>query len=113
MKVFVYRNLHKQCFSVKALDGPMKGKVVARLNKLVLTHCEFKVSKAGRKRVLEKKQKNVHAGVVGLWTKLETFDLNQEVTYNPYKFDQFYFKETEQPIEMAKTVLFDYPKVYV
>lgn len=31
MRVFVYFNLHKRCFSIKALEGAMKGRVVARL----------------------------------------------------------------------------------
>ena len=29
LKCFVYFNLHKKCFSVKALEGPSKGRVFA------------------------------------------------------------------------------------
>lgn len=65
MRVFVYFNLHKKCFSVKALDGVSKGKVVFHADKVMLRNVEFRVSEAGRKRVLETGRKQVHAGVVG------------------------------------------------
>jgi hypothetical protein len=65
MKVFVYFNLHKKCFSVKALEGVNKGKVVQHTDNIVLLLPKFKVSEAGRQRVLREKRKNVHAGVVG------------------------------------------------
>jgi len=92
MKVFVYFNLHKKCFSVKALDGENKGKVVQHTDNVVLLLPEFKVSEAGRQRVLREKRKNVHAGVAG-W--LDVFDcpMNKDyytqVRYNPYKYYSF------------------------
>ena len=64
MKVYVYFNLHKRCFSVKALEGQAKGLVIAYANDVVLFDPVFKVSKAGRDRVLRERKKNVHAGVV-------------------------------------------------
>lgn len=112
MKVFVYRNLQKDCFSVKALEGPQKGRVVMRVKNLCLSSAFFKVSKAGRNRVLEMKQKNVHAGVVGQLCNMN-LQLTNEVTYNPYKSDTFYLKSTEGSIETANFVMFNYPKVYV
>ena len=65
MKVFVYFNLHRKLFSVKALEGPDKGKVIGHTTYLWLKDVTFKVSEAGRQRVLREKRKNVHAGVVG------------------------------------------------
>jgi hypothetical protein len=38
MKVFVYFNLHKKCFSIKALEGAMKGRVVAHRDTVLLFH---------------------------------------------------------------------------
>jgi len=32
LKVFCYFNLHRKCFSIKALEGPNKGRVVAHIN---------------------------------------------------------------------------------
>ena len=111
MKVFVYFNLHRKCFSVKALEGEFKGRVVAHASHVNLIHCTFKVSEAGRQRVLREKRKNVHAGVVGQLVKLTFMGEkdkccyieniyrcayqypHKRVKYNPYKLDSFYREE--------------------
>ena len=67
MRVFVYFNLHKKCFSIKALEGADKGRVIAHRDTVVLDGCKLLVSEAGRQRVLREKRKNVHAGVSGTW----------------------------------------------
>lgn len=107
MKVFVYFNLHRKCFSVKALEGAKKGRVVAHVNDAIVYNPTFKVSEAGRQRVLRERKKNVHAGVVGQWYEGE-FNAKRcaelmeytgrAVTYNPYRFDSFVYKNTETPI---------------
>ena len=106
--VEVYRNLHKDCWSV-------------RQNKLVRFHTDyiclqdvtFVVSKAGQLRVLKNGQKNVHAFVKGLlcnpreqWAN-RVSDHYDEVTYNPYKYDSFVFADTKKPIFHAKFVDMD------
>jgi hypothetical protein len=103
MKVFVYFNLHRKCFSVKALEGSCKGRVIDHLNGLTLANATFKVSEAGRQRVLQEKRKNVHAGVVGT---LVNYDPNPmlRVTYNPYKGSNFVLCGTGDPILAASTV---------
>lgn len=107
MKVFVYRNLHKNCWSVKALEGENKGRVIHHAQNVNLTHCTFKVSKAGRERVLREQSKNVHAGVVGnlsfigemgdtsLWKCASTYPAFIPVTYNPYKYSTFVRKNND------------------
>lgn len=66
MKVKVYFNLHKHCFSVVSLEkGDSYGKVVAHVSEIMLSEVKFKVSEAGRQRVLREKRKNVHAYCVG------------------------------------------------
>ena len=67
MKVFVYFNLHRKMWSVKALEGPQKGRVVARTGYVELENVRPRVSQKGRDRVLREKRKNVHAGLVGEW----------------------------------------------
>jgi len=107
MKVFVYFNLHKRCFSIKALEGADKGRVVAHSNALLLHNVTFKVSEAGRQRVIREKRKNVHAGVVGEWNCVEQLAVVGEgkaVTYNPYVYDSFVYRETKQPVKQAQTV---------
>src|SRR5205085_2292095 len=105
MKVFVYFNLHKKCFSVKALEGANKGRVIAHTNELDLYDVEFKVSEAGRQRVLREQKKNVHAGVVGFTDAelpfIPMLDRCKSVTYNPYKFASFVLKDTEEPVKEA------------
>ena len=93
MRVFVYRNLHKNCWSVKALEGENKGRVIRHAQSVMLSNCTFKVSEAGRQRVLRERSKNVHAGVVG---QLVSSDVDVvymphsvPVTYNPYKYSTF------------------------
>lgn len=105
-KVFAYRNLHRQCWSVKALEGPFKGRVIYHANDLTLGWCDFKVSQAGRQRVLREQKKNVHAGVVGYLTDCgeiatDGIDLNVPVTYNPYKYDSFVDARCEVPVSSA------------
>lgn len=108
-KVFVYFNLHKKCFSVKALEGAMKGRVIAHRHDVVLYDATFKVSEAGRQRVLREKSKNVHAGVCGTWDERsfdrQTIDqiivIGQAIMYNPYKYDSFVTLYGEAPVKTA------------
>jgi hypothetical protein len=103
MRVFVYRNLRKQCFSIKALEGPNKGRVIAHRSFVDLTDVAFKVSEAGRQRVLRTGQKNVHAGLVGQWDDrlLPTRTEVALVRYNPRESGEFRL-EDGTPIRTAK-----------
>ena len=129
MRVFIYFNLHQKCLSIKALEGEHRGKVIAHAHSAQLTGVEFKVSEAGRQRVITEQKKNVHAGIVGeLWgadIKRFRFTLNREeresiswfdpahhaadwltdVTYNPYKYKSFVRKSDDtQPVLTSKFV---------
>ena len=109
-KVFVYFNLHKKCFSIKSLKT---GRVIQHSNEVTLENCQFKVTEAGRQRVLKQKRKNVHAGVVGYITSSSEEVCDTEVRYNPYKYMTF-VKSDEQPIFAArKVVLSAKPKVSI
>jgi hypothetical protein len=93
-RVQVYKNLHKNMFSV--CQG---GKVIFHCKHLVLRDCKYLVGDAGNKKVRETGVKNVHARISGFLstrTKLECnsspldeFPLWVEVRYNPYKYKQF------------------------
>jgi hypothetical protein len=90
-RVEVYWNLHRDLFSVRALSGPDKGRVVTHTRLIDLGDVTFVVQPAGRARVLAEGRKNVHAFVRG--TVLCSLDgVNADytkVTYNPYKTDSF------------------------
>jgi len=102
MNVKVYRNLHKKCFSVVSIET---GRVIMHTSSICLKDVKFKVSKAGRERVLKSKQKNVHAFVYGHIID----DIGKEeglvpVSYNPYLKDSFYIISTNETISEAKFV---------
>lgn len=108
MKVFCYFNLHRKCFSVKALEGPNKGRVIAHRDSVTLVDGVFKVSEAGRQRVLRERKKNVHAGVVGQFMDGEDNSFvainGSAITYNPYKYSSFVHLYGEHPIQSARIV---------
>lgn len=106
MRVFVYFNLHKKVWSIKALEGINKGRVIAHKNKLSVLNATFKVSQAGRNRVLREKRKNVHAGVVGQLCH-HINDFSTQVSYNPYKAEYFYRKDDNTPVYGAEVVSFN------
>ena len=98
--VFVYRNLHKGCLSVQQ-DGIVRCHVL----NIVLEDVEFRVSKAGQKRVRDEKKKNVHAKVKGMVVKKpsEILELGwHEAYYNPYQTDEFIDLETGKYLKSAK-----------
>jgi hypothetical protein len=107
MRVFVYWNLHRGLWSVKALDGPDKGRVIARRYDVLLSDAEGKVYEAGRQRVLREKRKNVHAGIVGQFELLgktsrlahPIIEIGDRITYNPYKYERFVHTVDESPFE--------------
>ena len=76
----------------------MSKPVKAHLNRVYLHNVKFKVSEAGRQRVIKEQRKNVHAfaiGVIGppsfeLWGKDSV-----SVSYNPYKYSTFVTSEGE------------------
>lgn len=119
MKVFVYFNLHKKLFSIKSMEGENKGKVIGHSPAVVLDNVKFKVSEAGRQRVIREQRKNVHAGVIGYLNEqgirlvLATRDLTTKVTYNPYLYESFVNADTFEPVLAADTALLVNKKIYI
>jgi hypothetical protein len=79
MRIRLYRNLSPQyrqqrAWSVMAMEGPKKGRVVDVVDGALIRNADFVVSEAGRQRVLREKSKNVHAFVQG--ELVRTWDLN-------------------------------------
>lgn len=107
LKVFIYWNLTRNVWSVKALTGPNKGRVIYHKNEISLVNCEFRVSEKQRQSILKNKRKVVHAGVVGYITNEDniTNETPITVTYNPYKYSSFVNRsDTSQPIHKATYV---------
>lgn len=115
MRVFVYFNLHRKMWSVKALEGPDKGRVISRSKYVVLRGVTPKVSEAGRQRVLREGRKNVHAGLVGELVQGEAVDLPSvasKVTYNPRKHTTFVYEYDESPFLGSDLVVLANKAVY-
>jgi len=105
MRVFVYRNLHKNCLSVRCVKTK---RVIAHVDFILLEDCKFKVSQKGRERVLKEKRKNVHAGVEGNWIDKKTVMLttnSRHVIYNPHKHNTFVDTITFIPRHESKNAI--------
>lgn len=113
-RVYVYYNLHKHVWSVRALQGPNKGRVVLHTNTLTLDRCEMRVSEASRQRVLREKSKNVHAGIVGILMSSPAGRSPSDIhiTYNPYLYATFVRAASKEPIFSASRVFFEQYKVW-
>ena len=102
-KVYVYKNLHKDCYSVKQ-DGLVK----LHTHNICLWDASFRVGKKGRERVLNEKRKNVHAGVSGYidtdWNDENYPDNTRSVIYNPYKYESFVDGSKETPVYWSSRV---------
>lgn len=107
MKVMVYYNLNKRTFSVKHNE-----KVIMHSDYVKLGDVEFRVRSGGRDKVRSEKVKNVHAFVIGTlldyheypFDSLPVTNLHRIVTYDPYKFNSFVYKDNEEPVYKANEV---------
>lgn len=83
-----------------------KGLVIAHVKYAKLTDAKFKVSEAGRQRVIKEKRKNVHAFIEGIWDSANDgmFDMVtvKRVSYNPYQSGNFICDGN--PIQTAEAV---------
>jgi hypothetical protein len=130
----VYCNIKRGVLSVKALEGADKGRVVAHVERLLMKDVEFRVSQAGRERVVKTQRKSVHAGAVGeieaLWgatlrgeianstikgigvgRPFTAFD-GPQLYYNPHKTKTFVEMSDRTPVTGADRLLLDGCKVF-
>lgn len=106
-KVMCYYDLHRHTFSVT-----YKGLVMLKADYLRLSDVEFRVRQGGKQKVRNEQRKNVHAFVIGYLDDYCEFpcddipepESNEVITYNPYKYDTFVVKSTEEPIYNANEI---------
>lgn len=113
MRVRVYWNLHKDCYSVLDWEprSRKKGRLVCHLSELMLKDAKFVVQPSGNKRVRDEKRKNVHAFIEGEWheyAKRSTFVMMGKVRYNPYKNVAFVLTHDEREVEVASEAHLSY-----
>jgi hypothetical protein len=112
VRVHFHLRIHK--WSVTALTGERKGRVIAHVDQFALRDCTFKVSEAGRRRVLQRKQRMVHAWVEGVVVPPEgTVPVGaEEFCYNPYRCGAFTRRGSLEPILSAANAWFIDKKAY-
>ena len=120
MRVRVYYNLTRAVWSIKAMEGPFYGKVIAYADEVTIDDAHTVVSQAGRERVLREKQKNVHAYIDGTLNTVEGLEMRkyavdlggleteerpwmpsgrQQVRYNPFQVAHFYWDHDGESTE--------------
>jgi len=139
MKVEVYFNLHRKVWSVRALEGRNKGRVIVHAERVILRDAKFVVQQAGRDKVVREQRKNIHAFVRGeleavkggeatrcvpswmhplleeCWTRddgryaRQGAEHGRKVTYNPYRENTFV--TVGAPGDTARTPIHDAPLV--
>ncbi len=106
-RVMVYYNLHKKTFSIQ-----YKGLVIAHADYVKLNNVEFRVRQGGMEKVRAEMSKNVHAFVIGDLvdfiaypsTDIPSATSSKSITYDPYKYDTFVYRDTEEPVTSAREV---------
>jgi hypothetical protein len=112
-RVEVYRNLHKNCFSIRK-----NGRVVdyrADDETLTLVDVKFAVQPAGHAKVIRERKKNVHAFIRGTVSFRSPVAYQELASYNPYKGDTFFtsFGGRQTPIHTARRLTLSDGKVWV
>jgi hypothetical protein len=116
-EVRCYCDLHRKCSSLKALQGPNKGRVVAKPVQVVLSGVRFEISQAGLRKVRETGVRNVHAYARGqvVGTDISEIVNNPAVvriTYNPHLYSQFVRVDSQAPITGADFIAIDGKTAY-
>lgn len=99
MRVKVYRNLHKKCWSIM---DPKTRRVIRHMDEVLLSSVSLIVGRSGRERVLREKSKNVHAYAIGEIAEAILEDCGMvEATYSPYAAEYFFEKISFAPRSSA------------
>jgi hypothetical protein len=116
----IYRNLHRNCFSVLAYDFKKQGyRLLEHIHCALLMNVRPWVSEAGRQRVLKSQQKNVHAFILAdSYIKIDKdqndwASHNPEMYYNPYTTTSFINKETSETIVRENYIGLSKQKAYI
>jgi hypothetical protein len=107
MRVRCYLNIHKtraEGRPVYSLQDAKTRRVIAHSPEVNLVNVEFRVSEAGRQRVLREKRKNVHAVCVGDWVD-HRVAVTSQAGYNPYKGPYFTDRDTGEALHTASAAL--------
>lgn len=88
-RVAVYKNLHRGAWSVRAIDGPFKGKVVAHAERVGLVHAHMHVNERAQRRIAAGAAREVHAWVIGTLGNV-VLTAPTRLTYRPHQRPAFF-----------------------
>lgn len=108
-RVRVYYNIPEDTLSVQNTNGI----VIHHQDRVVIEDADFRVSEAGRQRVLGEECKNIHAKIHGQWQEECPVKCNIPVRYNPY--EDGYFKTVEQgfPVEFSPWCIIEKNRCFI
>lgn len=115
MRVEVYRNLNKNCFSVRALEGPEKGRVIEHVRSVAIKSPQFVVQPAGREKARREGYKNVHAFIRGELcskTQEDFYRSHKDFTWGEAKYDPYvhdsWVNDFDKPLEKARIAVLEF-----
>ncbi|MGV7398730.1 hypothetical protein PJK47_21000 [Mycobacterium kansasii] len=80
--VAVYKNLNRGAWSIRAQDGPHKGKVVGHADAVSIVDCTMHVGRAAQARIAAGQPRQVHAWIIGRLSP-GTLDAPRRLVYRP------------------------------
>ena len=105
-RVAVYKNLHRGAWSVRAIDGPFKGKVVAHAERVGLVHAHMHVNERAQRRIAAGAAREVHAWVIGTLGNV-VLTAPTRLTYRPHQRPGFFLADTGSAVWTAPAVFTD------
>lgn len=106
MRVVVYKNLNKGCWSIaEATRTGGRGRLLSHADAVTLRDVSFHVKEARRLVVVSERCREVHAWATGVLLDDAPSGARCEVTYNPYRAPTFTLRDGT-PVHEAACVTF-------
>lgn len=96
-RAYVYWNIHRDIWSISRNGSKVDGYAES----LELEDVELRVRGGGHARANREGRKNVHAFAIGKLVSIDQHEpegLSRAISYNPFKHDYFYDKNTGLPV---------------
>lgn len=115
MRVQVYRNLNRDCWSVL---GKSTRRVIHHAQAVALRDVRFTVGERSRQRAIRRKRRNVNAWVEGYLVALDADVCRPAepmlcVTYRPFEAGHFFRVSDREPVAAAPWAVLENRKVFV
>lgn len=105
-RVAVYRNLHRGAWSIRAEQGPHKGRLLGHATAVALTDCTMRVGRAAALRIANGAAREVHAWVIGTLVGQASIGDPTRLVYRPHERPEFYAAATGRTVWTAPRVIF-------